>query len=132
VILVLSKSITDKLNDRQESFFVWIYNECVNNHKITKSNKEISDATEIPVSTIEKYLKKFDELGLIERGTERSINNHNHKWETTSREIILNPDIFDPFFIAKIRQSRIEDSLKMLGSPKATMRMIKNMRQSRN
>ena len=129
---MLSKNIAEKLNDRQESFFVWVYNECVNNHRITKSNKEISNETSLPISTVEKYLKKFDDLGLIVRGSERNLNNYNHQWETISREIILNPDIFDPFFIAKIRQTRIEESLKLLGSPKATMMMIKHLRESRS
>ena len=129
---MLGKNITENLNDRQETFFVWIFNECVNNFKIIKSNKEISEETGFPVSTIEKYLKKFDDLGLIERGTDKSFNGYFHKWETTSREIVLNSDKFDPFFLAKLRKTRIEESLKLLGTPKATMDMIKHMRESRS
>lgn len=129
---MLSKNITENLNDRQETFFVWIFNECVNNYKVSKSNKDISNETGIPVSTIEKYLKKFTELGLIERGIDRSFNGYFGKWETTSREIVLNSDMFDPFFLAKLRKTRIEESLKLLGTPKATMEMIKNIRESRS
>jgi DNA-binding MarR family transcriptional regulator len=121
-------NITENLNDRQETFFVWVFNECVNNFKIVKSNKEISKETGIPVSTIEKYLKKFEDLGLIERGTDKSFNSIYYRWETTSREIILNSEIFDPFFIAKLRESRIEASLKLLGNPKSTIDMIRTMR----
>lgn len=125
---MFDRKLIDDLNDRQQTFFIWLFNKCVNDFKVTMSNSEISKETDIPVSTIEKYLKKFDNLGLIDRGIEKGYNNIFHKWETTSREIQLNSDIFDPFFIAKIRKQRIKESLDLLNTPKATIEMIKASR----
>jgi hypothetical protein len=129
---MIPREISDQLNDRQLEFFIWIFNQCVSNFKVTKSNQEISTETEIPVSTIEKYLKKFDDLNLIERGHTKSKNPIFHNWETTSREIQLNSDVFDPYTIAKLRKSRIKETLDMLNTPKSTMQMIHNARQSRS
>jgi hypothetical protein len=126
--LMIPREISDNLNERQLDLFIWIFNQCVSNYKLTKSNKEISDETEIPVSTIEKYLKRFDELKLIERGHTKSINPIFKNWETTSREIQLNTDIFDPYVIAKIRKSRINETLDMLDMPVSTMKIIQNSR----
>lgn len=77
---MIPREISDQLNDRQLEFFIWIFNQCVSNFKVTKSNQEISTETEIPVSTIEKYLKKFDDLNLIERGHTKSKNPIFHNW----------------------------------------------------
>lgn len=128
---MFDKKLIDELNDRQQTFFIWLFNKCVSDFKVTMSNSQISKETDIPVSTIEKYLKKFDDLGLIERGIEKGYNNVFHKWETTSREIQLNSDIFDPFFIAKIRKQRIQESLELLDTPKSAISMIKAARGSK-
>lgn len=123
---MLPTSITNKLTERQENFWLWIYQECVKNYKITMPDKEISKRTAVPVSTVEKYLKKFDDLGLIIRSRDKMMNQYINKWETKSREIVLNPDMFDAFMLEKIRQQNIERALEYLNMPIAQLERMKN------
>lgn len=126
---MLPTSITNQLTERQENFFLWIYQQCVKDYKITISDKEISKQTAVPVSTIEKYLKKFDDLGLIVRATSKMMNQYVNRWETKSREIVLNDEMFDPFMLEKIRQDNIERALSYLKLPIA---QIERMKQAHN
>lgn len=120
-----------ELNDRQESLFIWIFNECVNNFKVTHPNREISRKLNIPESTLEKYLKKLTDLKLIERSNDRAYNHNTFSWETVAREIRLNPKLFDPFLLAKLRERRIEDALNLIQTPQATLRMIERIKETR-
>ena len=128
---MITKDMLSELNDRQENLFIWIFNECVNNFKVTNTNRYISKQLNIPESTLEKYLKKLDDLGLIERSNDRTYNNHTFTWETVDREIRLNPKLFDPFVLAKLREKRIEDALKLIETPQATIKMIERIKESR-
>ena len=128
---MITKDMLSELNDRQENLFIWIFNECVNNFKVTSTNRDISKQLNLPESTLEKYLKKLDDLGLIERSNDRAYNNHTFTWETVAREIRLNPKLFDPFVLAKLREKRIEDALKLIETPQATLKMIERIKEAR-
>lgn len=128
---MLSTTITAQLNSRQEDFWLWIYLECVKNYRITMSNKDISKKTDIPESTVEKYLKKFDDLKLITRENERAKNIYTDRWETISRVIKLNDETFDPFMIEKERQRNIEAALELLELPIAQIERIKRARSKK-
>jgi len=128
---MIIKDMLSELNDRQENLFIWIFNECVNNFKVTSTNRDISKKLNIPESTLEKYLKKLDDLGLIERTNDRAYNHNTFSWETVSREIRLSAKLFDPFILAKLRAKRIEDALSLIETPQATMRMIEKIKETR-
>ncbi len=128
---MITIDMLSELNDRQENLFIWIFNECVNNYRVTHSNREISEKLQIKESTLEKYLKKLDDLGLITRTNHRNYNNYTFQWETTSREIRLNEEKFDPFVLAKLKQRRIEDALSLIETPEATLRMIEKVKEAR-
>jgi len=113
---MITKELLLQLNERQQFLLTWIYNECVNNHLITKSNLEISKLVNIPESTIEKYLKLFDELHLIDRSSERTQDFLTHEWRTSSRKISLNSKSFDPKLIAMERDHRIKSLLDLVDS----------------
>lgn len=111
---MLTNQLIDQLNDRQKDLMIWIYNECVNNKHITISNKEISNKTNIPESTVEKYLKLLDDLKLIIRTSEREMDFFSRSWRTVSRTITLNPKFFNPAMLAKERLQRINSFLDTL------------------
>jgi len=115
---MITKDMLSELNDRQENLFIWIFNECVNNFKVTSTNRDISKQLNLPESTLEKYLKKLDDLGLIERSNDRAYNNHTFTWETVAREI-------------RLREKRIEDALKLIETPQATLKMIERIKEAR-
>mgnify|MGYP002509227492 CR=1 FL=1 len=56
------------------------------------SNKYLSQRFNIPVSTIEKRVRRLDRANLIKRKVENELNT-NKKWITTARTIELDPDI---------------------------------------
>jgi len=128
---MITKDMLSELNDRQENLFIWIFNECVNNFKVTASNREISQKLNIPESTLEKYLKKLNDLELIERTNDRAYNHNIFTWETVAREIRLSSKYFDPFLLAKLREKRIEDALALIETPQATIRMIEKLKEKR-
>jgi len=113
---MITKELLSQLNDRQQFFLTWIYNECVNNHWITKSNIDISKVVNIPESTVEKYLKLLDQLHLIVRSSERVQDFLTREWRTASRKITLNPKAFDPKLIAMERDHRIKSLLDLIDS----------------
>ncbi|MBU0997786.1 MAG: hypothetical protein KKE16_07070 [Firmicutes bacterium] len=104
---MLTNDILSQLNRNQLKLISWIYNECVNNYHVTVSNKDISAKTDIPESTVEKYLKFFDDLDLNERTSERTQDFFTREWRTSSRKISLNPKKFNPEIIAAERSTRI-------------------------
>jgi len=119
------------LNEKQLIVFIWIYQQIIADTVITRSNKEIASRVNIPESTLEKYLKLFDDLKLIERKSERTWNPYLMNWETTSRSIKLNPKTFDPFIIARLRTAGIEALLEQLTVSDTTKAVIEQMRLKR-
>jgi len=121
---VLTSDLLSQLNRNQLKLLSWIYNECVNNYHVTISNKEISVKTDIPESTVEKYLKFFDDLNLIVRSSERTQDFFTREWRTSSRKISLNPKKFDPEIIAAERSTRIDSLLSFLDSPEFRLKQL--------
>lgn len=120
-----------ELNEKQLNVFIWIYQQIIADQVLTRSNREIAKRVEIPESTLEKYLKRFEDLGLIVRDSERAMNPLSLSWETISRKITLNPKKFDPMMIAKMRTASIEAILDQVTTSTQTQAIIDKMRQSR-
>lgn len=91
---MLGTEILNKLSDKQLAVFTWLYSDIVNNLETSLKNSEIAKKVGVPESTLEKYLKHFEELKLIVRKSERGINGYTGRWETISRSITLNPEYF--------------------------------------
>jgi hypothetical protein len=51
---MFDRKLIDDLNDRQQTLFIWLFNKCVSDFKVTMSNAEISKETSIPVCTAMK------------------------------------------------------------------------------
>jgi transcription initiation factor IIE alpha subunit len=105
------------LNDRQYFLLIWIIKQIVANRVLKMSNDEIAAAVGIPKSTIEKYLKKLDELDLIIRTNEREYNDGFHRWETVDREIKLNPIYFDQKILAGMTALWTKDAIESISTP---------------
>jgi predicted transcriptional regulator len=105
------------LNDRQYFLLTWIVKQIVANRVLKMSNDEIAAAVGIPKSTIEKYLKKLDELDLIIRTNEREYNEGFHRWETIDREIKLNPNYFDQKILAGMTAMWTKDVIESISTP---------------
>lgn len=121
-----------ELNQKQLNVFIWIYQQIIADQVLTRSNREIAKRVNIPESTLEKYLKRFEELGLIIRDSERAINPLTMNWETTSRTIKLNPKKFDPMVLAKLRSAGIEAILNQLTVSEQTQAVIDQMYNRRS
>ncbi|MBU0996632.1 MAG: hypothetical protein KKE16_01140 [Firmicutes bacterium] len=121
---MLTNDILTQLNRNQLKLISWIYNECINNYHVTQSNKDISTKTDIPESTVEKYLKFFDDLDLIVRSSERTQDFYTREWRTSSRKISLNPKKFNPEIIAAERSTRIDSLLSFLDSPEFLLKQL--------
>lgn len=119
------------LNEKQLNVFIWIYQQIIADQVLTRSNREIAQRLSMPESTLEKYLKRYEDLGLIVRESERSINPLTLSWETISRKITLNPKKFDPMIIAKLRIAGIEAILNQLTISEQTQAAIDKLRSSR-
>ena len=117
---------TKDLNDKQLETFIYLVNQIINNTVCVKSNDEISRELRIPVSTLEKHLKKLDDLKLIIRKSSRGRNPLTMSWETISREIRLDPKVYDndPRVLATMRMQRINGILDMIGTPAFTKGVI--------
>lgn len=120
-----------QLNPKQLNVFIWIYQQIIADQTLTRSNREIAKRVSIPESTLEKYLKRYEDLNLIVRESERAVNPLTMNWETTSRTIKLNPKKFDPLVLAKLRTAGIEAILNQLTISEQTQAVIDQMRQSR-
>ncbi len=105
------------LNDRQYYLLTWIVKYVVTNQRLKLSNDQIAEAVGFPKSTIEKYLKKLDDLGLIVRSNEREFNDAYHRWETIDREIKLNPIYFDQKIIAGMTAMWTQDVIESISTP---------------
>ena len=121
-----------ELNPKQLNVFIWIYQQIIADQVLTRSNREIAKRVNIPESTLEKYLKRFEDLGLIIRDSERSMNPLTMSWETTSRTINLDPKKFDPMMLAKLRTAGIEAILNQITVSDQTQAVIDKMRQNRS
>ena len=117
-------AIFKQLNSRQQDLIIWIYNECISSNKVTLSNKEIARKVNIPESTVEKYLKLFDDLKLIIRESKKEMDLFQN-WRTTSRSIELNPKYFDPQLIMKERVDRTNRFLDSLSYQDITQSIIR-------
>lgn len=120
-----------ELNSKQLGVFIWIYQQIIADQVLTRSNRDIARRVSIPESTLEKYLKRFEELGLIVRDSERAINPLTSSWETVSRKITLNPKKFDPMVIAQMRTAAIEAILDQVTTSTQTQAIIDKLRQTR-
>lgn len=120
-----------ELNEKQLGVFIWIYQQIVADQVLTRSNRDIAKRVNIPESTLEKYLKRFENLGLIVRDSERSMNPLTMMWETNSRTIRLNPKKFDPVWIAKMRSATLEAILDQVTTSAQTQAIIEHLKQSR-
>lgn len=120
-----------ELNSKQLGVFIWIYQQIIADQVLTRSNRDIARRVNIPESTLEKYLKRFEDLGLIVRDSERAMNPLTLSWETVSRKITLNPKKFDPMVIAKMRTASIEAILDQVTTSTQTQAVIDKLRQTR-
>ncbi|MFA5006253.1 MAG: hypothetical protein WC509_02110 [Candidatus Izemoplasmatales bacterium] len=128
---MIDNSIIALLTKRQLGVFVWIYQEILNAKVLTKSNEEISRATGVPVSTLEKFLKRFEDLQLIVRKSDRSVNASTYQWETISREITLDPRTFDPGLLAQLRTTGIKAILDQISQTDLTSAAVKELQAKR-
>lgn len=128
---MIDNSITSLLTKRQLAVFVWIYQEIVNSRRLTKSNEEISRVTGVPVSTLEKFLKRFEDLQLIVRKSDRGVNATTYQWETISREITLNPAKFDPTVLAQLRAAGINAILEQISQTDLTQAAVRELQTKR-
>jgi len=114
---MITNDIIHQLQPRQLQLLTWIYNQCIASNQVTITNKEIGEVNNIPESTVEKYLKLFDELGLIIRESKRDRDYFTHEWRTVSRSISLNPSIFKPELLALERTARMDNLFDLLNNP---------------
>ena len=128
---MIDNNIISLLTKRQLGVFVWIYQEILNGKVLTKSNDEISRATGVPVSTLEKFLKRFEDLQLIVRKSDRSVNASTYQWETISREITLDPATFDPAILAQLRSAGIKSILDQISQTDLTSAAVREMQAKR-
>jgi predicted AAA+ superfamily ATPase len=127
--MMTGTEILNQLSDKQLAVFTWLFTDIVNNLETSLKNAEIAKKVGVPESTLEKYLKHFEELKLIVRRSERGINGYTGRWETISRSITLNPEYFPRRILDTMRAvsinsiveqiAGIEISAKIAGAAKA-------------
>jgi len=114
---MLANDQAKNLNDRQCFLLTWIVKFIITNRVLKMSNDEIAAAVGFPKSTIEKYLKKLDELDLIIRTNDREFNEGFHRWETINREIKLNPTYFDQKILTGMSAMWTKDVIESISTP---------------
>lgn len=124
-------SLTSGLNISQTNTYLYILNKVVDHKACTSSNRELSEALKISISTVEKHLNFLDKKGLIERDTVRGINPFSLRWETKSRTITIPASNIDPMILASLHVQRVNNLLDMITTPEATKKMIKKMKEVR-
>jgi hypothetical protein len=124
---MIDQSIALKLNEKQLAVFSWLYQDILNNYATTAKNKDISKLLGIPESTLEKYLKLFESIGLIKRSSERGLN-YQGRWETISRSITLNPDVFPPKILTAMRQANTKAIVDKMFSLDITSEYISTLK----
>lgn len=123
-------NLENKLNDKQLAVFTWLYQDILNNYETTLRNKDIAKAVGIPESTLEKYLKLYESLGLIIRKSERGLN-YMGRWETVSRSITLNPELFPPRVLNALRQANTKAIVDQMFKLDITTQYIATLKASR-
>lgn len=123
-------NLENKLNDKQLAVFTWLYQDILNNYETTLRNKDIAKIVGIPESTLEKYLKLYESLGLIIRKSERGLN-YLGRWETVSRSITLNPTLFPPRVLNALRQANTKAIVDQMFKLDITAEYIAALKASR-
>ncbi len=95
-----------RLCEEDRRFFDNLFILLLFNESKIYSNKYLSQRFNIPVSTIEKRVRRLDRANLIKRKVENELKD-NEKWITTARTIELDPVTF-AFMRAKNEEARIQ------------------------
>lgn len=94
------------LREEDKKFFDNLFILLLFNEDKVYSNKYLSQRFKIPLSTLEKRIRRLDRANLIKRKTVNELVD-NEKWITTSRTLELDPATF-AFVKAKSEEARIQ------------------------
>lgn len=121
----------EKLSPVEQAILTWIVEECINQGKVTRANKEIAAALAIPLSTLEKKLKILEDGKFITRLSDRAMNPLTQQWETISRTILINPHYIQPSALALLKANRLEEVVNAIRTPEGMMAGIQSLLEKR-